>query len=293
MKLGRCMKQGKALGICILEDNQLKRLDDLLGIHIENMIELIENWEDIKGEIHKKWDQTLSYDLEDVIFLSPMPHPRRNLICIGKNYLEHAKELEGKTANLSGIPKQPIFFSKMAYETIGDGQSVEIQSTVTQEVDYEVELAVVLGKKVKNMTPEEVEESIFGFTICNDITARDLQVKHIQWHLGKSQDTFTPIGPIIVTKDEFSYPPNLAISCKINGEVRQNSRTDHFIFDIDTLISTLSQGMTLIPGDIILTGTPAGVGMGFNPPRFLKAGDEIVCEIEGIGLLRNDVVTKN
>jgi 2-keto-4-pentenoate hydratase/2-oxohepta-3-ene-1,7-dioic acid hydratase in catechol pathway len=140
---------------------------------------------------------------------------------------------------------------------------------------------------VKNISKAEVKDTIFGYTIANDVTARDLQRTHVQWVRGKSLDTFCPLGPVIVTKDEINYPPALAIESRVNGEVRQQSTTDHLIFDLDTIIAQLSQGMTLYPGDIILTGTPSGVGMGFTPPKYLKSGDVVECEIEKIGILRN------
>jgi 2-keto-4-pentenoate hydratase/2-oxohepta-3-ene-1,7-dioic acid hydratase in catechol pathway len=156
-------------------------------------------------------------------------------------------------------------------------------------LDYEVELALIVGKKGKNILPEDALDYIFGYTIGNDVSVRNIQMKHTQWFKGKSFDTCCPLGPVIVTADEIAFPPDLAIRCLVNGEVRQDSRTTKLIFDLPTILSDLSSGITLYPGDVILTGTPAGVGMGFSPPRTLKPGDEVCCEIEHIGQLVNYV----
>lgn len=293
MKFASCALDGKYLGVCLVSDSGVKPLSEILGIQIDGMYEIIENWNDMQPEILKKGQQVTEIPLADISFETPIRVPKRNIICVGKNYLDHAKELEGQTSTLSGIPKNPIFFSKMAYETIGPNDAIEFDTSVTNEVDYEVELAVIIGKYAKDISEEEVPSIIFGYTVSNDVSARNLQVQHTQWHKGKSLDTFSPIGPVIVTSDEIAYPPKLKIECSVNGELRQTGYTDNLIFSISNLISTLSKGMTLIPGDIILTGTPSGVGMGFNPPKYLKNGDVVTCSIEKIGALNNRVVTKN
>ena len=293
MKFASCSVEGKNIGICIVMENGVRPLNDILGIQVDGLYELIENWNDMRPEITKKAEGVAIIPIEKVKFETPVRVPKRNLICVGKNYLEHARELEGQTSTISGVPTSPIFFSKMAYETIGPNENIEFNTSVTNEVDYEVELAVFIGKYAKNITEAEAEDVIFGYTISNDVSARNLQVEHVQWHKGKSLDTFSPIGPVVVTKDEFQYPPKLKIECLVNDELRQSGYTDDLIFSLSKLVSTLSQGMTLIPGDIILTGTPSGVGMGFNPPKYLKNGDVVTCRIEGIGTLVNGVVTKN
>jgi len=226
--------------------------------------------------------------LDKVKILSPIPYPKRNVICLGKNYLDHINEVKSLKNVNSDIPSKPIYFSKIAYPAIGHEELVDSHAAVVKELDYEAELAVIIGKKCKNISKQEAEDCIFGYTIANDISARDIQTSHVQWHKGKSFDTFCPLGPYIVHKSKISFPPKLSIKSYINGELRQNSNTSQLIFDIPTIISDLSSGITLYPGDIILTGTPAGVGAGFNPPKYLKAGDKMECVIENIGTLTND-----
>jgi len=256
------------------------------------MIELIENISKINIDILNSTIELLSnnsIDLCDVKILAPIPYPKRNVICLGKNYLEHINEVKNLKSVTSDIPSKPIYFSKIAYPAIGQNDNIISHSDVVKELDYEVELAVIIGKKCKNVKKENVEEYIFGYTIANDISARDIQTSHIQWHKGKSFDTFCPLGPYIVHKSNISFPPNLEIKSFVNGELRQNSNVNKLIFDIPTIISDLTAGITLYPGDIILTGTPAGVGAGFNPPKYLNHGDKIECYIESIGTLVNTV----
>ena len=228
--------------------------------------------------------------VKDVTILSPIAFPKRNVFCLGKNYIEHAKELEGKTANLSGIPEYPIYFSKTASPTIGPGDTILLHEDITfGHVDYEVELGIIIGKEGVNIALDEVEDYIFGYTIINDVSARALQVRHTQWFRGKCLDTHCPMGPVVVTKDEIPFPITLDLTCKVNDEIRQQGNTRDMIFDIPTIISDLSRGTRLYPGDIIATGTPSGVGMGFDPPKYLKSGDIVMCEIEQIGSLVNTV----
>lgn len=230
-------------------------------------------------------------NLSDVKLLAPVEYPRRNIFCIGKNYVEHAMELEGKTTKeIEGVPDDPIYFSKVAGPAIGHGDKITLHKNVTKEVDYEVELGVIIGKTCKNISEDEVKDYIFGYTIINDVTARDLQRTHVQWLRGKSLDTFCPMGPILLTKDEMIDHSDLKISLKINDEMRQSSNTSKMIFSIERIISELSQGITLLPGDVIATGTPEGVGMGFVPPKYLEKGDVVTCKIESIGELTNYVI---
>ena len=227
--------------------------------------------------------------LEDIELTSPIPYPRRNVFCLGKNYRDHAMEVKSLSGGADGIPKHPIYFTKIADPAVGNGDKIIIPSEITNKLDYEVELALIIGKDGKNILPEEAEDYIFGYAIGNDISARDIQMKHAQWFKGKSLDTATSIGPYIVYKSKIQFPPSLDISCKINGELRQSSNTNKLIFDIPYIISDLSKGLTLRAGDIILTGTPAGVGIGFESPKFLKSGDVIEATIDKIGTLVNYV----
>ncbi len=263
----------------------------LQGASNIDMIRIIEifnnfNLKELKNTINTYKDVI---SLSEVKVLSPIPYPKRNVICLGKNYLDHISEVKNLKNVNSDIPQKPIYFSKIAYPAIGHEDVVNSHSNLVKQLDYEVELAVIIGKKCKNVSMEEAEDIIFGYTIANDISARDIQTTHGQWHKGKSFDTFCPIGPYIVHKSSISFPPKLKIQSYVNNELRQNGNTDNLIFDIPYIISDLSSGITLYPGDIILTGTPAGVGAGFNPPRYLKPGDRVDCVIEGIGTLSNTI----
>lgn len=226
-----------------------------------------------------------SYSIKEIKWLAPTPSVKRNIICVGKNYRDHAIEMGSE----KDIPKNIMIFTKATNTVIGHEEKVHSHKELTSQLDYEGELAVVIGKKGKSIQPEDALDYVFGFSIINDITARDLQKKHGQFFIGKSLDTTCPMGPYIVTKDEVKDPQSLAITTRVNNEIRQSSNTSAMIFPIPEIISTLSKGMTLEPGDIIATGTPAGVGKGMNPPRFLKNGDTIEIEIETVGILTNQL----
>lgn len=234
-------------------------------------------------------DASVCLDLSEVKLLAPIPYTRKNIFCIGKNYIEHALEFEKTTDVEKAVPKVPVIFSKPPTCIVGPNAIVKNHKHMTSQLDYEVELAVVIGKTASQVTKETAYDYIFGYTIMNDVSARDLQKEHSQWIMGKGPDTFAPLGPWIIDKKEIGDPHNLAIKCFINGELRQNSNTKLMVFDIPTLIETLSSVVTLEPGDIIATGTPAGVGVGFEPPKFLAFGDEMVLEIEKIGQLVNTI----
>ncbi|WP_433748829.1 fumarylacetoacetate hydrolase family protein [Falsibacillus pallidus] len=221
----------------------------------------------------------------EAIIGPPIPRPPKHILCVGKNYREHALEL-GTEAD---IPTDIMMFTKPPTSIIGQGDSIDPHPSLTEALDYEGELAVVIGTGGRNISREDALKHVFGYTIINDVTARDLQARHKQFFIGKSLDTFCPMGPWIVHSSVITDPHSLNIKTKVNGEIRQDSNTEHFIFPIDEIISVLSRGMTLEPGDIIATGTPAGVGKGFKPPRYLKSGDTIEVEIEGIGVLHNIV----
>lgn len=225
--------------------------------------------------------------LNEVTLLAPIPEPRRNVFCLGKNYLDHALETVGLKGGTSHIPTEPIYFTKVARPAIGHGAQIPAHTDLTDTVDYEVELAIIIGKDGVNITKDEAFDYIFGYTILNDISARNLQHAHGQWFKGKSLDGFCPMGPYILHSSAWQPPIEKVISSSVNGELRQNANTSLLIFDIPTILADLSRGMALKKGDIISTGTPAGVGMGFNPPKYLKPGDTVSCFIEGIGTLEN------
>jgi 2-keto-4-pentenoate hydratase/2-oxohepta-3-ene-1,7-dioic acid hydratase (catechol pathway) len=223
----------------------------------------------------------------------PPIRPRRNIFCVGKNYHEHAKEFsqsgfDSSAAKGEVAPEAPVVFTKAPTCAIGHGATVERHAGVTAQLDYEAELGVIIGKAGRGIQPADAWSYVAGYTVINDVTARDLQHKHRQWFLGKSMDTFCPMGPWIVTADGIDGA-NLDVRCWVNGELRQDANTRDLIFDIPTLIATLSAGITLQPGDVIATGTPAGVGIGFKPPRFLQSGDEVRIEIQHVGTLVNRV----
>jgi 2-keto-4-pentenoate hydratase/2-oxohepta-3-ene-1,7-dioic acid hydratase in catechol pathway len=219
--------------------------------------------------------------------------PRRNIFCVGKNYHEHAREFAQSGFDTSAAkgelsPEAPVIFTKPPSTVIADGEPVCNFTGLTTQLDYEVELAVVIGKPGRGIRKADALDHVWGYTIVNDVTARDLQQKHRQWFIGKSIDSFCPMGPWLVTADEVDVG-NLDVQCWINGELRQNANTRDLIFDVPTIIETLSAGVTLLPGDVIATGTPAGVGLGFKPPKFLKTGDVMKLAIGNLGTLTNPV----
>ncbi len=279
------------IGIC--QTDQVVSLTELLNSPIDSMLDLISSfqpeWLNIMEE-RLKSSEYRAIPVSSVKLLSPIPYPQRNVFCLGKNYAEHAQEIKITGITDTSIPQHPIYFTKVASPAAGQGDPVLVSRQVTTQVDYEVELAVVIGRDGINIKPEEAEEYIFGYTIANDVSARNLQANHLQWFKGKSLDNFCPLGPVLVHKSALPLPLHLEIQCRINGELRQNSNTKNMIFDISHIISDLSKGMTLKTGDIICTGTPSGVGMGFEPPRYLADGDVMECYIEKIGKLTNQII---
>ncbi len=235
------------------------------------------------------------YSLSEVRLLAPFPMPRRNIFCIGKNYREHVNEVsfiepkEGEQPPRVDAPAHPVVFTKATTAVIGPDAAIPSWLDDTDSTDYEGELAVVIGRGGRGIAAADAMDHVFGYTIVNDVTARRLQKRHGQWFVGKSLDGFCPMGPCIVTADEIPDVSQLKVQTRVNHDLRQNGCVGDLIFDIPTLIETLSRGMTLLPGDIIATGTPAGVGMGFDPYRFLEPGDEVEITIEPIGTLRNPV----
>ena len=228
----------------------------------------------------------------DVKLEAPIPLPRRNIWCVGRNYHEHAKELSTSVFKDSNTNTQawPIVFTKVPECVVGPFDDVVLPgAAVSDQIDYESELAVIIGHGGKNIAAADAMKHIYGYTIVNDVTARDVQMRHQQWDMGKSFDTFCPMGPWLVTADELDGT-HTRVRGIINGEQRQDGPTENMIFDIPTLIETISRGITLYPGDIIATGTPAGVGMGLKPPQYLKVGDVVRVEIDGIGHIENKFV---
>lgn len=263
------------------------------GMEYSSMIDLIEHTSSAEMELlvskaGKEFDQFAFYD--NVIKMAPIPNPKQDVICLGINYLAHAVEsARYKEEAFGGERPFAVYFSKRVNEAVADGGVVPSYEGLVDSLDYEAELAVIIGKDAKNVSEENAFDYVFGYTILNDISARNLQTAHKQWYFGKSLDGFTPMGPVIVTRDEFENPPHLDIKSYVNGELRQDSNTELLIFGISHVISELSKGLTLKAGTIISMGTPAGVGMGFTPPRFLKKGDVVECEIQGIGKLTNTI----
>jgi 2-keto-4-pentenoate hydratase/2-oxohepta-3-ene-1,7-dioic acid hydratase in catechol pathway len=266
-----------------------------IGPDVSSMLAIIQGGDATLAALAKYAEVTppanTLFALDALRLSAPIPRPLKNIFCVGRNYVEHVKE--GALANKieMKIPQAPQFFTKAPTTVIGHEATVRIATHVTERLDYEVELGVVIGKSGADIAPENAFDHIFGFTIVNDVTGRDLQRLHEQWFKGKSLDTSCPIGPVVVTRDALGDPRPLNLFCRVKGEERQHATIDMMIFDIPTLIASLSRGMTLEPGDIVATGTPSGVGFAMTPPMFLRHGDVVECEIEGIGVLRNTIAT--
>ena len=250
---------------------------------IQHIVEL-----QVDGQTLPATDDPVAFS--DVCLEAPIPRPRRNVFCVGKNYHDHAHEFSSSgydsSASMGAVPEFPIVFSKVPESVVGPDANIEYDPQVTTQVDYEVELAVIIGKGGRGISKENALDHVWGYTIINDVTARDLQQRYAQWLVGKSQDTFCPMGPIAVTRDEIDLG-STGVRTFVNDEKRQDSNTSLLIFDVPTIIQTIAEGVTLVPGDVIATGTPAGVGLGFKPPKFMTHGDVVRCEIDGIGSLQN------
>ena len=247
------------------------------------------------GEVFRLAQQALqegcaSRPFGEIKPMAPIPVPRRNILCLGKNYLEHAQELAPKMKTSGEAPRQPIFFTKAGSAVIAPGEAIPAWQKYTQKLDYEAELALVIGRNGRDIAPADAWNYVFGYTAINDISARDLQKGHHQWFRAKSLDGFAPMGPVVVHHSVMPAPADIEVKCFVNGEQRQSATFDQLIFDVPAIISVLSAGMTLQAGDIIATGTPGGVGMGFTPPKYLQPGDEVVVDVTGVGELRNPVM---
>ena len=265
--------------------------EELIGIVQENEVAPLREFATMEALIRAGLPEALPEEripLSQVKLLAPIPRPSQDVICLGMNFADHSKE----AARFSDTMKREnyaVYFSKRVNEAVADKGEVDSHPEVTSQLDYEAEIAFVIGKDAYQVPREKVKDYIFGYTIINDVSAREAQTLHKQFYFGKSLDTFTPMGPCLVTSDEFSFPPEINIRCYVNEELRQDGNTRQWIFGIEDVVSELSAGMTLKAGTIVAMGTPAGVGMGFTPPRFLKKQDIVHCEADGIGSLTNTI----
>jgi 2-keto-4-pentenoate hydratase/2-oxohepta-3-ene-1,7-dioic acid hydratase in catechol pathway len=299
MKLATYKTNNSEARMGFLHNNAIVDMEDFGEISNfplpNDMLELIDMGFEIIAEINDLIVNTtqedldeVSYGLDEITLLAPIQKPRKNIIGIGLNYTEHVAE-SARTLDTTGkLPQKPIIFSKPPTTVTGPNTDVILNTKLTQQLDYEVELAVIISKKAKYIAPENALDYVFGYSIINDISARDCR-REGQWIVSKGQDTFAPMGPYLVTKDEIENPHNLNLSLKLNGVEKQNSNTKLLLFNINTLIEDLSTVFTLEAGDIIATGTPAGVGAGRNPQEWMKDGDVMELNIEGIGTLINTV----
>ncbi len=258
-----------------------------------SLVDLIESgpnaWQRMAGLLDRE-PSSESHSVADVRLHAPIPRPRKNIFCLGQNYASHLQEASRARDRPFKIPEVPVFFTKAPTTVNGPYDDVPLDPDVTGQLDYEAELGVIIGMKAKNVVRARALPYVFGYTIINDVSARDLQLKHVQWFKGKSLDGSCPMGPLVVTADEFGDPQKKRISLRVNGAVKQDATTGDMIFPVDVILEFLSRGLTLEPGDIIATGTPAGVGLGRTPPEYLNDGDLVETEIEGIGTMRNRIV---
>ena len=292
MKLATITHDGRAKAALIgPEAKSVWPLEDMLGRPVPDLTSILAQLDEIRPRLKPAG---AGIPLAAVKVEAPIPRPARNVMCVGKNYHEHAREFtrsgfdSSATSAADAVPTAPIIFTKVPECVIATGVDIRYPAGLSDSLDYEAELGLVIGRGGRGISKSQAYSHVCGYTIINDVTARDLQGKHKQWFLGKSLDTFCPMGPWLVTADEVD-PANLTVKCWVNDELRQNANTRDLIFDIPTLIETISAGITLLPGDVIATGTPAGVGIGFTPPKFLQRGDRVTIEIEGLGRLSNSV----
>lgn len=295
MKFVRFKKDDdEKLGVFTKDENNIIEVSSILakGKYV-TMIDLIKNITEkdiqkLEMTLELETSDYLKYHISEVKLCSPIKKPIHDIICVGVNYKDHLEETKkGFGEDSFKEPAKTVYFSKRAIEIIGSDGVIKSRLDLDDQLDYEVELAIVIGKKGNCIPKDKVEEYIFGYSVFNDISSRKLQQQHLQWYRGKSLDTYTAMGPCIIYKRELPFPIEVDIKSSVNNEVRQFSNTKLLLTDIPTLISEISNGITLEPGDIIATGTPSGVGMGFKPPHFMKKGDIVTCEIAGIGKLTN------
>jgi 2-keto-4-pentenoate hydratase/2-oxohepta-3-ene-1,7-dioic acid hydratase in catechol pathway len=302
MKLATCLYQGKQ-HLAVIEahwqtprEGRALLLDEQAGwlAHVTSMQMLIERDHEVLPSIDNIVAATATANWVspgDLTWLAPIPQPRRNIICLGWNYAEHARESSAATEiPIEDLPTDPIVFTKATTTVNGPFDDVPCSETVSTRLDWEVELGVVIGKGGRNIDEAQALQHVFGYTVINDISARDLQKRHKQFFLGKSLDGSCPMGPWIVTADEIADPQQLDLSCRVNDELKQSANTAQQIFPVGRVISILSRVMTLLPGDIIATGTPSGVGFARTPPEYLQPGDRVECEVERVGRIINTLV---
>lgn len=266
-------------------------LVDLSGVAAD-MLTLIDGGTALLDQARKVMQEASPADwmpLADVELLAPIPRPRKNIVCLGMNYAEHARESARARGRPEVVPLHPVFFTKAVTSITHPDSIIPYDPDISTEIDWEVELAFVIGQQGKNIQEAEAMSYIFGYTILNDLSARDLQKRHHQFYKGKSLDGSAPIGPWIVTADEIPDPHALNLRLRVNGIIRQDATTFDMIFKIPHIIEVLSRGTTIEAGDIVATGTPSGVGLGMDPPQYLMPGDVVEAEIEGIGVLRNTI----
>ena len=291
MKLGTCRYQAQQY-VFILQGDQVlipalvPQYDQAIW---RDMLTLIDNPPDLTATVAAASD-AMRVPLADIELLAPIPRPRRNVMCLGLNYLEHAEETALQVGRSAKAPEYPIVFTKSPTSVIGHEAAIPFDPDTCSQLDWEAELGVIIGKVGKKIQADNAHAHIFGYTVINDISARDIQLNHKQYFLGKSIDGGCPMGPFIVTADEIADAQQLKIECRVNGKVKQASNTRHMIFNIASIIQWLSRAMPLEAGDVIATGTPSGVGFVRQPPEFLVPGDVVECEVERVGVLRNRIV---
>lgn len=283
------------LGIFNNDESKIIEISSVLnGRKFSSMIDIIENITEEEIELLQKTfggkiSEFVQYDVSRVKICSPIKRPIHDIICVGVNYKDHLEETKESFKDDFTEPAKTVYFSKRASEIIGAEDAVKSRMDLDTHLDYEVELAVIMGKRGTDIAREDVEKYIFGYSIFNDISARVLQQSHLQWYRGKSLDTYSSMGPSILYKTALPFPIEVDVKSYVNNELRQSSNTKLFLADIPQIISEISAGITLEPGDIIITGTPSGVGMGMKPQGFMKKGDIVTCEIPEIGKLINTI----
>jgi 2-keto-4-pentenoate hydratase/2-oxohepta-3-ene-1,7-dioic acid hydratase in catechol pathway len=282
----------RRVGVVDAEAGVLRDVSELLPAGA-GLLEVIEQWAELGPVLRERVSGLPARPVEGVELLAPIPVPRRNIFCVGKNYRDHVLEF-GRSGydqpdRSEDLPEYPVVFSKATTSVTGPYGDIDPHHGVTAELDYEAELGVIIGRGGRGISREQAFEHVWGYTIIDDFTARDLQRTHKQWLLGKSLDTHCPMGPYAVSADEITDVTALMVESRVNGEPRQSAPVKDLIFDIPELIATLSAGITLLPGDLIATGTPAGVGIGFDPPRFMVSGDVVEVSITGLGTQRNRI----
>lgn len=288
-------ENNEKLGIFNKDESKIIEISSVLkGREFSSMIDLIENitedeMEQLQETFGGKISEYVQYNVSKVKICSPIKRPIHDIICVGVNYKSHLEETKESFKDDFTETEKTVYFSKRASEIIGTGDAVKSRMDLDTHLDYEVELAVIIGKKGSDIAKEDVEKYIFGYSIFNDISARELQQSHFQWYRGKSLDTYSSMGPCILHKTALSFPIEVDVKSYVNKELRQSSNTRLFLADIPQIISEISAGITLEPGDIIITGTPSGVGMGMKPQGFMKKGDVVTCEIPEIGKLINTI----